>query len=263
LLFGRLLDVRFRRPEKTPPGRPPRPTGSEPGFLDFSYDLEKKAWHRLPLGAPRDSYIPIALSEGRRALVLGGDGENGSGMEGGDYDPETNRWAPLENAPPVHVRGMTQLDRLLFSEFCVEGREESISYALFHLDSRRWSKTRQRTFQCGNVIVWDEHALLIAETAMARKGWIPLHRYDPATDVWKHTQLPAQGGPTSLGGFGTQLASFPEHLHWDGHRLILWGGPHTAKDQPDACGAKPGPNPACAGVPKLPHIGYWLVPRWQ
>jgi len=280
-LFGRAAEIALRRPEMYGPGRswqpgqpPPPAKGEGPGYIDAAYDFATRTWRRLPPGAPKDDVIAYAeAGTGPRSssvLVISGNVEGGA-MEGGEYDPARNAWTPV--SPPAlggRGRAARPMDGGLvgFQDGCSPGNgPDAHLYSFYDPGTRKWTHTRQPTRWCSAVDSMDERSAMILEIAGTQV--IALHLYELARGGWRHAELPLAGGPPGMArmvsGYRSSSRFDVGALHWDGRRLISWGGMSGRNDPAlKECERHPGDDcMARARAGWRTYTGYWIVPQWR
>jgi hypothetical protein len=187
------------------------------GLTNGSYNPVANTWRAIARGAGPDQEAVVAWT-GHQAIIWGGVCCAGSSNSGTAYDPKSNTWQVLPNAPLEPRRGAA--GAWTGKELIVAGGGKTLTTRIFrdaaayNPATHKWRTLRRmpapREFASA---VWDGNELLVVGGRRSVTSGTVVHglAYNPATNRWRW--LPAMPFPRS--GFATV---------WTGRQLLIWGG---------------------------------------
>lgn len=192
----------------------------------FATGAEYGAWQRTAAaGAPSPRAFHAAVWTGTAMIVAGGAYPQTN--TGARYDPATDRWSPIADAPFL-LAAVDQAGVWTGTEMIVYGGP--VPMLAYNPLTNAWriaSTTSAPVGRSGYSVVWTGTEMIVwggvnSNGARLMSG----ARYRPATDTWRATTM--NGAP----------AAREQHTAvWTGREMIVWGGLLDGA-QPTATGAR-------------------------
>jgi len=191
------------------------------GLTNGSYNPVANTWRPIArLGTPDEAAV-VAWT-GRQAIIWGGVCCSGVSNGGAAYDPGTNTWRQLPNAPLQPRRSAagtwTGRELIVAGGFTFDHNRLFRNAAAYNPATRTWRTIAPMPLgRWGATAVWDGNEVLViggyigggvtARNRLAVRGLA----YNPAANRWRW--LPKMAYPRS--GFAAV---------WTGRQLLVWGG---------------------------------------
>lgn len=188
-----------------------------------AYEPATDSWRTIadfPLDPRRDA---ASVWTGKELLVWGGYTVNVGPVEffadGAAYDPATDSWRVLEDAPLAPRAGHAAVwtgSELLIYGGAVDMEVNTVSDgAAYDPETDTWRSIADGPSARGNPAMWFNGAGWTGEEMLVWFGQGEGGRYHPATDTWK----PLAAAPFQ----GSRLVR-ARNVEWTGTHLLTWGG---------------------------------------
>ena len=185
-----------------------------------AYDPASNQWTPLPKAPIKARSGHMAVWTGREMILWGGGGigeTNIAYKDGAAFDPATNRWRVIAEAPLEPGFGLGYTAQWTGKQMIVWGGNKGEG-AAYDPERDTWTKLSDPPFR-GLILpasVWTGRVMLVwgadERAPDPSIGTAIGAAYDPATDQW--TVLPKTPGAT---GFGQTAV-------WTGRDMLVWGG---------------------------------------
>jgi hypothetical protein len=197
------------------------------GDPGMAYNSETGIWRRLPPGPLEPAVAPTGVWTGSEILIccgIAGVAQEGGGEIGSSqaaaYDPETETWRRLSDAP---LGGPFPISVWTGTEMMVVTRD---GVAAYDVSADEWHVFSDPPDQLGrtNEVAWTGSELIVWPSTVTRKALRGM-ALDPSSDTWRVLSDPP-AWPAAL------------DLVYTGDTLIIWGGLPAERGSERAVGSR-------------------------
>ncbi len=189
----------------------------------FLFDAREDAWRPLAASPLAPSHSPASIWTGREMLIWGGEGPPAGGVpQGAAYDPRTQGWRALPEAPidrRVPRAIWTGRELILWGSRSREDRRSD--GAAYDPSSDRWRTIADAPIELTDATaVWTGAEMIVIGAALhgGNEPETPTAigaAYDPASDTWR--RIP-----------DSELSPQASTAAWDGQEVIAWDYEHRS-----------------------------------